>query len=568
MKRSKLLMVFLVAALVSGIIAGSASADESHARIVRLSLVQGDVRFTQQFHKDSLTDGKAGWEVAPLNLPIRQGFAISTGNDGRAEIEFENGAMAFMSADTLIEFYDLSLYDGSLITRLVLRQASGIFYVHPARGDYFSVTGGDFSVEADGRSRFRLDNFDDGSNVSVEMGRVNVLRKDESKALTKGESYFVNVNAGGNGVVGRAPDSDDFDKWVSGRIDAVATATAYANQYVSSPSYSAGFADLYNYGSWYNISGYGYGWQPFGAGVGWCPFDNGYGNWMWDASIGWNFIGFAPWGWLPYHYGGWVFSPAYGWVWVPTGFGYGGYYPYRPVTAVWVHNAGTTGIVPLHPMDGPRGRTPINISRGVYTVNGSNVTSTATVPTAGQKWSVEKNPGHNTLEPVRFATSSAPTRVSRTILTSSAGSRPVTVSRDSSIVYDGNQHRFVNGNVPGNVNTEAGTNADTVKSGASAQVGRSATTQPPVRPTNIPATSHGSNSAPPRPNIAPPRPPAGSVGTSHSGGAGGTATWGGSHGSTGGSAASGSSRGSSGSAASAGAGSHGSSGGGGGSPHH
>ncbi|HVM75349.1 MAG TPA: FecR family protein [Candidatus Saccharimonadales bacterium] len=567
MKAPKALLFLLMAVLISGSVAGLALADESHARIVRLSLVQGDVRFTQEFHKDSLTQ-KSGWEVAPLNLPIRQGYAISTGSDGRAEIEFENGAMAFLSANTVIEFYDLSLYDGSVITRLVLRQGSGIFYVNPARGDYFSVTGGDFSVEADGRTRFRLDNFDDGSNVSVHMGHVNVLRKNETKSLAKDQSYFVNVNEGGNGVVGRAPDNDDFDKWVSGRIDSVATATAYANQYTSTDGYSSGFADLYTYGSWYNISGYGFGWQPYGVGMGWCPFASAYGNWMWDASIGWNFIGFAPWGWLPYHYGGWVFSPMYGWVWLPpTGFGYAGgygYHPYRPVTGVWVHNNGITGLVPSHPLDG-RGKTPINLGHGIYTVGGNRLASTM-VPANGQKWSVEKNPGRNTLDAAKFAAIPPPTRVSRTILTSNAGSRPVTVSRDSSIVYDGTQHRFVNGNAAAKTKDgETMVNGNGAK-GATANVpaARGATVgQPPARSSNIPAAS--------RPNITPPRPSPGSVGTSNPGSSAG-ATWGGSRGSSGSSGSS-SSHSSGSSAGSASGGSHGSSGGsvgggGGGSSHH
>jgi len=38
---------------------GFARADSSHARIVRLSLVQGDVRFATTFHEDPLTDAKA-----------------------------------------------------------------------------------------------------------------------------------------------------------------------------------------------------------------------------------------------------------------------------------------------------------------------------------------------------------------------------------------------------------------------------------------------------------------------------------------------------------------------------
>ena len=233
-----------------------------------LSLVQGDVRFAREFHKDSLEDAKAAWEIAPLNLPIREGYALATDANGRAEVEFENGAMAFLSANTLIEFYDLSLDDGAHITRLILRQGSAIFYVHPAQDDYFSVTGGDFSVEANGRTRFRLDNFDDGSNVSVEQGQINVLRNKTSKPLQKGQSYSINVNDGSAPVIARAPDSDDFDKWVSGRIDSVATATTYTNQYVNSPDYTSGFADLYNYGSFYNVPGYGYGWQPYGVGLG------------------------------------------------------------------------------------------------------------------------------------------------------------------------------------------------------------------------------------------------------------------------------------------------------------
>jgi len=524
MKRSYTRISLLIFVLISGMVAQPVAADESHARIVRVSLLQGDVRFTQHFHADALTDEKAGWELALLNLPVRQGYALSTGADGRAEVEFENGAMAFLNANTVIEFYDLSLYDGSLITRLVLRQGSAIFYVNPARGDYFSVTGGDFSVEATVRARFRLDNFDDGSNVNVEMGHLNVLRKEETKALAKGQSYSVELNNGGNAVVGRTPDSDDFDKWVSGRIDSVATATTYANQYLNSPNYTSGFADLYTYGSWYNLPGYGFGWQPFGVGAGWCPFGYGYGNWMWDASIGWNFIGMAPWGWLPYHYGGWVFSPLYGWVWVPTGFGSAGFYPYRPVTGVWVHNGGTIGIVPVHPLDG-HGKPPLNLGRGFYPLNSGTVNS-ALAATAGQKWSTEKNPPRSALAATTFASAAVPTRVSRTILTSGTGGRPVTVSRDSSIVYDGSQHRFVNSNTPAKVNTE-----ETVEKGKPAGDGKTATAESRMRTPNLPATAHGAQ-APPRPNIAPPRPASGSIGTSHNGGSGGGATWSGSsHGS-------------------------------------
>src|ERR1700676_3492885 len=173
-------------------LSSSIFADSGHARIVRLSLVQGDVRFAPSFHDDPLTDANAGWQSAPLNLPIRQGYVVATDN-GRAEVEFENGAMMFLGANTVVEFFDLSLRDGDRITRLVLRQGSSTFYVNPSNSDYFSVTGGDFTVEATGRTTFRLDNFDDGSTVNIERGRANVLRDKKSTPLDKGQSLSVHA---------------------------------------------------------------------------------------------------------------------------------------------------------------------------------------------------------------------------------------------------------------------------------------------------------------------------------------------------------------------------------------
>ena len=511
----RLLLLFLLAALLGcALLPIPAAADSGHARIVRLSLVQGTVSYTRAFHKDSLDDSKAAWEPAPLNLPIREGFALSTDTGARAEIEFENGAMAFLGGNTVLEFYDLSLDDGALITRLILRQGSAIFYVHPAKFDFFSVTGGDFSVEANGRARFRLDNYDDGSTVNVEQGQISLLRKNETKPLEKGQSYSINVNDAQHPVVGRTSDYDDFDKWVSGRIDSVVTATTYSQQYVNSPTYSSGFADLYNYGGWYNVPGYGFCWQPFGMGLGWNPFM--FGSWGFDPLFGWNFIGSAPWGWLPYHYGGWIFNPGMGWVWVPTGFGFGGPVVYRPVTGVWVHSGGVNGIVPLHPADG-HGKTPLNLGQGVYSVRGNTVEA-APITTAGQKWSVENHPPRAVFTAAAPAPAPAPMKVSRTILSGASGNRAVTLSRDSSIVYDPAQRSFVNsGNPPKEptetVKTEA-TRTEASKESTESAKATSAKAKAPSAP-------HGTV---PRPNIAPPPPPPSTHSALHSSGG---AVWGG-----------------------------------------
>ncbi len=519
MKARSLVLFFAVILLLSAGLPGIAAGDTSHVRIIRLSLVQGTVRFTSSFHQDSLTDPKAVWQTAPLNMPIREGSALAT-EAGRAEVEFENGAMAFLSENTVLEFYDLSLHDGQRITRLVLRQGSAVFYEHSLT-DYFSVTGGDFTVEAGARSRFRLNNFDDGSTVDVEAGQVSVLRNDNSTPLEKGQSFSVRASDPKYPVIARVGPNDDFDAWVSGRINSVVTATNYTNQYTSTANYSSGFSDLYTFGSWYSLAGYGYGWRPFGVGAGWCPFDSVYGNWYMDASIGWSFIGSAPWGWLPYHYGGWIFNPAYGWLWTPNGFnnfgGYGGRpIAYRPVTAVWV-NTGSTflGLVPAHPLD-KNGKTPLNIAHGVYPAQGSSIASPVTLAN-GEKVSVIKHLPADALVAGNIVKTAAPLVVSRTLPASTFTTRQAGYVRQSSIMYDPAEHRFVNSN-----QAVAATNA------AVAQAHRNVAkvTEATVGHGNLPAATFanaGRNSVPARPAMTPA--PA-RVGGGYSGGSsGGGSSW-------------------------------------------
>jgi uncharacterized protein DUF6600/FecR-like protein len=519
------ILSFSFFALLAGI--HPAVADSSHARVIRLSLVQGDVRFTREAHGDPLADQKTQWETAQTNLPVRQGYVIAT-DDGRAEVEFENGAMAFLSENTVLEFFDLTLEDGARTTRLVLRQGSASFYVNPANGDYFSVTGGDFTVEANGKSSFRLNNFDDGSDVDVLTGHASVLHKKETTPLSKGQS--LSMKAGEDSVsIGRLPSDDQFDHWVSGRIDTVSSATNASLQYTNSPYYAPGYADLYTYGAWSSCGGYGYGWRPFGAGLGWSPFT--MGQWLWDPGFGWTFASYQPWGWAPYHYGGWLFDASCGgWFYSPPAyFGYGGYpgrriipivhppHPlYRATTAVFVRQNGQLGVVPMNPLD-KEGKKPLNLEHGVFSVNPArNAIEPVLAATVGQKWETVKSPQHEALSSGLVATT-APVRTSRTLMEGSAGTRIVSLSHDSSIMYDPREHRFVNSNTAPSAVREAEVLAE--KNGVEgARNDHIAQNLPTVAATRRSATSMSPRStAPPSRSIPPPPAPRSS---SSGGGAG------------------------------------------------
>ena len=458
---SRKLTIPILSILLCALFVGTrpVKADSSHARIIRLSLVQGDVRFARETHGDPLADSAATWETAGLNLPIRHGYVLAT-DKGRAEVEFENGAVAFLKENTVLEFYDLSLNDSARTTRLVLRQGSASFYVNPASGDYFSVTGGDFTVEADGRSRFRLDNYDDGSTVETYQGRVSVLHDKKTTELEKGQSLSVKAGDDSSLSVGRLVDEDDFDRWVSGRVDSVSAATTSALQYTGSPYYAPGFADLYTYGAFSSCGAYGYGWRPFGAGLGWSPFTDG--QWIMDPGFGSTWVSYQPWGWAPYHYGGWLFdSSCGGWFYSPPLFyGYPGYFVgpgrrprgvhpprpiYHPVTAVFVRNGDKTGMVPMHPLD-QKGKTPLNLERGVFSGVGTKGVSAQVLPVErGQKWQTLKSPPREALSGSLAATG-PPVRVSRTVVEHNSGARAVSLGKDSSIAYDSHEHRFVNAN--------------------------------------------------------------------------------------------------------------------------
>lgn len=438
---SRTALLFLSFVFFAG--ADPAAADSSNARIIRLSLVQGDVRFSRATSGQPVADQNTAWETAELNLPIRQGYVLATGN-GRAEVEFENGSMAFLNESTVLEFYDLTLENGGRNTRLVLRQGTASFHVNPGNEDYFSVTGGDFTAVAGPRSSFRMDNSDGGSTVDITKGRINVIHGKTTTPLVKGQS--LSMQAGNDAIdVGRLPSDDDFDHWVSGRVDSVVTATNAALQYTSSPYYTSGFADLYTYGSWYPISGFGNCWRPYGAGFGWSPFDSG--GWFSDPFYGTGFIGSQPWGWLPYHFGGWIFDPLYGWLWAPGGFGYGGFVNWSPVTARFVRSkTGLLGVVPVHPLD-TKSKAPVNLAQGVMPIKGG-VTSARVPVQVADGWKVVKNPPREAFgnEPVRVG--APPLRTTRTFVATNTSERAGAVSTGSSstIAYDPREHRFVNSN--------------------------------------------------------------------------------------------------------------------------
>ncbi len=307
----------------------------SHARIVRLSFVQGTVSISRP--------GVAEWSQAPVNTPIEQGFKVATAANSFAEIEFENSSTARLGELSELDFTELALApDGGKINRMNMVTGYATFDVIPEAGDVYTVTADGTVLRPSGRTIFRVDLNSTAQRVEVFRGIVNVSSPYGSGQLTKNDVLHIDPTTRAY-VVTHGITMDAWDRWVEKR-DQVLLAERTQSSPALSSAYSAAYPNLYGwnelsyYGDWSDIPGYGFGWSPF-ASAGWMPYS--FGQWAWYPGFGWTWIDYDPWGWLPFHYGNWAFISGFGWTWFPGPFGY-----WSPACVTWYQGDGWVGWSP------------------------------------------------------------------------------------------------------------------------------------------------------------------------------------------------------------------------------
>ncbi len=299
-------LLVLVAALV---LAPSACAD-SYVRIVRLSLVDGPVQIDRATGQ--------GFEKAIMNMPITQGVKLSTPDDARAEVEFEDGTTLRLAPNTEVAFPELGLRStGARFTTVVVAQGTAYFNVRHKGKDEFQVAFDNRQVRIDHDVHFRLDLTGGNPELAVFSGELHVAGPQERATVKKNETLTLDLGDAGRYDLARNVAPEPYDSWDTDRLQ-------YASQYATS-SYTAnspyyyGASDLNYYGAWSYWPGYGMLWRPFGVGYGWDPFYNG--AWCWYPGFGYTWVSTYPWGWTPYRYGSWFFVPGYGWAWQPGAWG-------------------------------------------------------------------------------------------------------------------------------------------------------------------------------------------------------------------------------------------------------
>lgn len=307
--RSRLTALLFAAALL---LTSTAWAD-SQARIVRLSYLEGDVQLDRG-------DG-GGFIRAFLNMPLIERASVWTKEDGRAEIEFEDGSTIRLAPNTILVFTALRLRDdGSRATVVDLSDGVGYFHIRDRKHDTFQLSTGARAFTLEKTAQFRVVHNSRlepvGVRVAVQQGELRFTDQDGRQvALRKRETLTIDFLDAGRYFLAKGIPEEAHDYWDRERDRArendrvrVAQASQSTVVYVN---------DLHHYGTFFTVAGYGRLWRPFHFGISWDPFARG--SWVYYPGAGYVWVSDYSWGWTPYRYGSWVHIPSRGWCWQAGG---------------------------------------------------------------------------------------------------------------------------------------------------------------------------------------------------------------------------------------------------------
>ncbi len=306
MSRIRVHLLTATAAALFFCLASIPAFSDSQVRIVRLSYIEGGLQI----------DRGSGYERAITNLPIAQGTKLRAGDDGRAEIEFEDGSTLRITPKTEVGFSQLSLREsgGKVSTVEVVNGTAYVDYAG-AKNDEFTVAFGQEKTTLAHSAHFRIGIADSTETLAVFKGDIQISGPSGTVDVKKNQTVSFDLSANGQYKLAKSIDQLPFDSWDKQQSE---YHVRYAsNSYNSYSPYAYGTTDLAYYGNFFNAPGYGMMWQPYFIGAGWDPFMDG--AWAFSPGWGYGWVSAYPWGWTPYHYGTWVFLPGYGWAWQPGG---------------------------------------------------------------------------------------------------------------------------------------------------------------------------------------------------------------------------------------------------------
>ena len=233
-----------------------------YPQIVRLSLVEGDVRVAVGKQK-GLHD-VAPWVQAVTNMPLESGFSVVTGN-GRMEIEFEDASTMYVGEKSVLTFGELSTKNNVPYTEMTLLTGVATLHLHPTIADemYLLQTPTDYIRVPYGKhANLRVNSYTDTTTItplSFADTRPDETAPKQSligKTFTfRGEMLTPAPASAGNVDA-------SFDAWVTKRVQARAETMHAVMKEANLSEPLPGLADMEAKGAFFACKPYGTCWAP------------------------------------------------------------------------------------------------------------------------------------------------------------------------------------------------------------------------------------------------------------------------------------------------------------------
>ena len=235
----------------------------AYPQIVRLSLVQGDVRISRGKQAERTTG--ATWERASANLPLEEGFSLVTGQ-GRAEIELEDASTLYLAENSALVFNILSSTDGVPRTAITLLTGTISLNVKTiAAGEWFllSTPTNAVSLRYPEKAYLRVNSYldataltpqDSSASLNLTSGGAVQAQKGQTFTSHNGMALVLDTSAPSNFA--------EWDTWVANRISVRSDSLSAVMKDAGLSSPLPGLADMNAQGTFFACAPYGTCWEP------------------------------------------------------------------------------------------------------------------------------------------------------------------------------------------------------------------------------------------------------------------------------------------------------------------
>lgn len=296
----------------------------------RLSYVEGGVQLTQ--------GAQIIADPALANTPVFEGMVVATREDGRAELQFDDGSVVRLSPNSSVQLALLHKEGDANKAEILLTSGLGYFeFSGNNSSNEMTARFGDSTIQATGFTVVRVNIDTPPGEIAVFTGDAHLKRAGNlSLDLHGGQSVALSGTDPNQYNLAETIEPDSWDAWNADRDqelnsqEAAKTAATGSQPTSSNPAWG----DLDANGNWYDVPGQGYVWSPYeAADASWDPY--GCGNWVYTPQYGYIWVSCESWGYMPYIAGNWNYYDDFGWGWTPGGIGYPWWYG-----GGWIWNVG------------------------------------------------------------------------------------------------------------------------------------------------------------------------------------------------------------------------------------